>query len=160
MDALAAMACGHFCDYLTRFRAPFGGFYVAHLFTFLWHLDFGRATGATPDGRLAGEPLAYSLSPQQGRDREGLTAMMSSLARIPHEKAAGSSSAIIELDPSLVQEEGVLADILAAAIDMGIGQIAVQRHHRGAAGAGAARPRSTMAISPCASLAIPASSAC
>jgi len=123
VDALAAMAAAHFCDYLTRFRAPFGGFYVAHLFTFLWHLDFGRATGATPDGRRAGEPLAYSLSPQQGRDRQGLTAMMSSLARIPHEKAAGSSSAIIEIDPSLVHDEGVFADILAAAIEMGIGQM-------------------------------------
>jgi hypothetical protein len=46
---------------------------------------------------------------------EGLTAMMSSLARIPHEKAAGSSSAIIEIDPLLVHDEDVFADILAAA---------------------------------------------
>ena len=126
VDELAAEVTAHFCDYLDRFRAPFGGFYAVHLFTFVWHLSFGQLTGATPDGRRVGEPLAYSLSPQQGRDREGLTAMMNSLARIPHHKAAGSSSAILEIDPSMLDgDRGAdrLADILATGIDLGIGQM-------------------------------------
>ena len=126
VDELAAAAVAHFCDHLDQFRAPFGGFYAVHLFTFVYHLSFGQHTGATPDGRRAGEPLAYSLSPQQGRDREGLTAMMNSLARIPHHKAAGSSSAILEIDPDMLDgEQGVerLADIIATGIDLGIGQM-------------------------------------
>ena len=49
--------------------------------------------GATPDGRLAGEPLAYSLSANQGRDTCGVTAMINSLARLPHNRAAGASAA-------------------------------------------------------------------
>jgi len=126
VDGLAADVAAHFCDYLREFRAPFGGFYAAHLFTFVWHIDHGKHTGATPDGRRAGEPLAYSLSPQQGRDVTSLTAMMKSLARIPHCKAAGSSSAIIEIDPSNFHGEAgekLMADIIRSGIDMGIGQM-------------------------------------
>ena len=126
VDGLAAEIAEHFCDCLDRHRAPFGGFYAAQLFTFLWHLDFGRQTGATPDGRRAGEPLAYSLSPMQGRDAEGLTAMMNSLARIPHSRAAGSTSAIIEIDPTnFAGEEGIdrLAGVIRTGIDIGIGQM-------------------------------------
>jgi len=125
-DALAAEAATHFCDCLRQFRAPFGGFYAVHLFTFVWHISHGKLTGATPDGRRAGEPLAYSLSPQQGRDTTSLTAMLNSLARIPHHKAAAGSSAIIELDQSSFHGETgekLLADIIRSGIDMGIGQM-------------------------------------
>ena len=123
---IRCIVAGHFCDCLDRYRAPFGGFYAGQLFTFLWHLDFGRLTAALPDGRRAGEPLAYSLSPMQGRDAAGLTAMMKSLSRIPHHKAAGSSSAIIEIDPANFQGEAGeqrLADVIRTGIDIGVGQM-------------------------------------
>jgi len=126
VDRFTADVAAHFCDCLDRYRAPFGGFYAGQLFTFLWHLDFGRLTAALPDGRRAGEPLAYSLSPMQGRDAKGLTAMMKSLSRIPHHKAAGSSSAIIEIDPANFQGEAGeqrLADIIRTGVDIGVGQM-------------------------------------
>ena len=48
------------------------------------HVEFGRVTGATPDGREGGAPLADSLGAAQGRDRRGVTALLNSVAKLPH----------------------------------------------------------------------------
>jgi formate C-acetyltransferase len=96
------------------------------LFSFVWHVNpCGNATGALPDGRRAGEPLAYSVSASQGRDRRGLTALMNSLAKIPHHLAAASTSAIIELSPSFCRAEGrgKVLSAIQAAIGRGVGQM-------------------------------------
>ena len=79
------------------------------------------------DGRRAGEPLAYSLSPVQGRDREGFTAVVNSLSRIPHHLAAASSSAILEAHPQLLAGAGKQAfvDLIRTAIDRGVGQMQI-----------------------------------
>jgi formate C-acetyltransferase len=50
----------------------------------------GQQVGASPDGRLAFEPLADSVGPVQGRDRKGPTAMLRSVARLPLHLAAGT----------------------------------------------------------------------
>lgn len=124
-DGYAARVTRHYCELLGSYRTPSGGTFFCHLFTFTLMLPYGKLTGASPDGRLAGEPLAYSLSPVQGRDREGLTAVVSSLARLPHHLAAASGSAILEADPTLLQGEGrkAFTDLLVTAIDQGVGQL-------------------------------------
>ncbi|MBT3273645.1 MAG: hypothetical protein HN368_10850 [Spirochaetales bacterium] len=126
VDQLAARVAGDFIDLMDRKRSPLGGRYFVHLFTWRLNIDFGKAVGATPDGRLAREPLSYSLSAHQGRDKSGVTAMLKSLSRLPHSKAAGASAAIIDLDPQLISgESGVelLQQLVAAAIEMGVGQL-------------------------------------
>jgi formate C-acetyltransferase len=42
----------------------------------------GTTTGATPDGRLKGEALSVNLGPSAGTDRNGLTAMLNSVAKL------------------------------------------------------------------------------
>jgi len=126
VDHIAARIANHFIDLMDTMRSPLDGRYFVHLFSFLWNIDFGKGVGATPDGRKAGEPLAYSVSPQQGRDRQGVTAMLNSLARLPHKRAAGSSAAIIEIDPLLVEGDSgakIMSDLIQAAIVMGVGQM-------------------------------------
>jgi formate C-acetyltransferase len=61
----------------------------------------------------------------QGRDERGLTAVLNSLTRIPHHLAAGSSSAIIEIDPALFEPAYLdrMVDIVATAIERGVGQL-------------------------------------
>jgi formate C-acetyltransferase len=111
---------------MDRMQSPLNGRYFVHLFSFLCNIDFGKGVGATPDGRLAGEPLAYSLSANQGRDMRGVTAMLNSLARLPHNQAAGASAAIIEIDPVLVEGEAgiqTLTHLIETAMRMGIGQL-------------------------------------
>jgi len=126
VDAIAARAANDFISLMDRHRSPLGGRYFVHLFSFLANIEFGKLTGATPDGRRAGEPLAYSLSAQQGRDQQGVTAMLKSLARLPHNRAAGASAAIVDLDPKLVAgDDGVarLAQLIRSAVKLGVGQL-------------------------------------
>ena len=126
VDRIAADIDHHFIDILDRARSPLNGRYVAHLFSFVLNLGYGMGLGATPDGRKRGEPLAYSLSAQQGRDQEGVTAMLNSLAKLPHNRAGGASAAIVDIDPKLVEgEDGIqrLSQILRSAMAMNIGQL-------------------------------------
>ena len=126
VDLLAKRVDDHFIALMDTMRSPLNGRYFVHLFSFLCNLHFGKCLGATPDGRKGGEPVAYSLSAQQGRDERGATAMLKSLARLPHNQAAGASAAIIELDPAVVEgEAGVerLTTLIRAALAMDIGQL-------------------------------------
>ena len=126
VDELAAAVARHYCETMHNLRTIRGGRFHAHLFSFVWHINpCGKGTGALPDGRRAGEPLAYSLSPMQGRDFQGLSAVLNSLARIPHHLAAASSSAIIEIDPKLVEGDGRdrFAQAVRTALDNGVGQL-------------------------------------
>ena len=126
VDQWVARAARHYCDHMATYTSPHGGSYHAHLFSFVWHLDpCGRTTNATPDGRRAGDPLAYSVSPMQGRDKEGLTAVMRSLMELPHEHAAGSSSAIIEVSPSALTGNALdrMLEVVETAIAQGVGQM-------------------------------------
>jgi pyruvate-formate lyase len=126
VDGIARRVDEDFIALMDRMQSPLGGRYFVHLFSFLNNVPFGKAVGATPDGRRAKEPLAYSLSAHQGRDLKGITAMLNSLARLPHHKAAGASAAIVEINPTLVEgAEGPrrLAQIIQSAIAMGIGQL-------------------------------------
>lgn len=127
-DRYAADLARQYCELLNRYQTPSGGGFHVHLFTFTLMLSHGQLTGASPDGRRAGEPLAYSLSPTQGRDREGFTAVLNSLARIPHHLVAASSSAILEAHPSLLAGETgheTFTDLLATAVAQGVGQMQI-----------------------------------
>ncbi|MDR1588049.1 MAG: hypothetical protein LBS57_11385 [Treponema sp.] len=49
----------------------------------------GRWVGATPDGRKSGMPMANANNPAPGSDKNGLTAMLNSIVKIPHNNHAG-----------------------------------------------------------------------
>jgi len=75
------------------------------------HIEFGRMTGATPDGRRDGEPLADSAGPAQGRDRCGVTAMMNSVAKLPHYLLPTATTLNVKLDPRLLRSDAGLAKV-------------------------------------------------
>lgn len=126
VDNIAAQVDNHFIDLMDKARSSLDGKYFVHLFSFILNLSFGHGLGATPDGRKSGEPLAYSLSAQQGRDQEGITAMLKSLSKLPHDRAAGASAAIIDIHPDFINGENgieLLTKLLYSAIDLGVGQL-------------------------------------
>ena len=126
VDLIARRVCDNFIDLMDRMESPLGGRYFVHLFSFHVNIVLGSVTGATPDGRLASEPMAYSLSAHQGRDEKGVTAMLKSLSRMPHNRAAGASAAIVDLTPKLVEGEAGLrrlVSIIKAALSIGVGQL-------------------------------------
>nr|WP_315988520.1 glycine radical domain-containing protein [Desulforamulus aquiferis] len=54
------------------------------------HVYFGSVTGATPNGRIAGKPLSEGISPEQGSDRRGPTAVIKSAAKMDHLRTGGT----------------------------------------------------------------------
>jgi len=67
-----------------------GGCYRINLLPTTVHIYFGKVVGATPDGRKAGEPLSEGVSPVQGADRKGPTAVIKSVAKIDHARTGGT----------------------------------------------------------------------
>jgi trans-4-hydroxy-L-proline dehydratase len=51
---------------------------------------FGSVMGASPDGRKAGVPLSEGISPVQGSDRNGPTAVVKSAAKMDHSRTGGT----------------------------------------------------------------------
>jgi formate C-acetyltransferase len=54
------------------------------------HVYFGSVTGATPDGRKAWQPLSEGISPFQGADTKGPTAVLKSASKIDHLRTGGT----------------------------------------------------------------------
>ena len=67
-----------------------GGRYRVEMLPTTSHVYFGSVTGAMPDGRKAGLPLSEGISPVQGADRRGPTAVVKSAARMDHVKTGGT----------------------------------------------------------------------
>jgi formate C-acetyltransferase len=67
-----------------------GGQFRINLLPTTCHVYFGSVIGATPDGREAFEPLSEGISPVQGADRNGPTAVLKSAAKIDHLRTGGT----------------------------------------------------------------------
>ncbi|PIU91105.1 MAG: hypothetical protein COY42_29135 [Armatimonadetes bacterium CG_4_10_14_0_8_um_filter_66_14] len=75
--------------------------------------QFGRVTGATPDGRRAGETLADSLGAAQGRDRRGVTGLLNSVAKLPHQLLPTATTLNVKLDPKLLDTDAGIGNVAA-----------------------------------------------
>lgn len=67
-----------------------GGHYRINLLPTTCHIYFGSVTGATPDGRKAWTPLSEGISPVQGADRHGPTAVLKSAGKLDHIRTGGT----------------------------------------------------------------------
>ena len=79
-----------------------GGRFVAGAHSSRRFVDFGKLTGATPDGRLAGEELSKNLSPSPGADTEGVTALVNTIAAIDPSDVPMDMPLDVMLHPSSV----------------------------------------------------------
>ena len=84
-----------------------GGTYRLEMLPTTCHVYFGSVLGATPDGRHAGQPVSEGISPVQGSDRQGPTAVLKSAAKMDHVKTGGTLLNM-KFNPSLVAgDEGI-----------------------------------------------------
>ncbi|HVO36126.1 MAG TPA: pyruvate formate lyase family protein, partial [Gemmatimonadales bacterium] len=67
-----------------------GGQYHVNWLPTTVHVYFGSVTGALPDGRRGGTPVSEGVSPVQGADRLGPTAVMQSVAKMDHVRTGGT----------------------------------------------------------------------
>lgn len=84
-----------------------GGHFRINLLPTTCHVYFGSVIGATADGRLAGEPLSEGISPVQGADRNGPTAVLKSAAKIDHLRTGGTLLNQKFTPQLLADEEGI-----------------------------------------------------
>lgn len=89
-DALLVDVFNAFFDAVDGRPNTKGGAYRVNYLSTTCHVYFGSCTGATPDGRRAGEPLSDGISPVQGADRRGPTAVVRSAARMDHVRTGGT----------------------------------------------------------------------
>jgi formate C-acetyltransferase len=86
-----------------------GGVYRIDLLPTTCHVYFGEITGALPDGRKAGIPFSEGISPVQGADTCGPTAVLKSAAKIDHLKTGGTLLNQKFLPELLKDEKGIQA---------------------------------------------------
>ena len=120
-DEHAAFAARCFAESVTRCTGPRGGF-SAGLYPVTTNIMFGSVTKATPDGRLAGEPLADGIAPVQGFDKNGPTAVIASVAAIPQDMFANGTLMNLKFHPNALNgDEGVqkLSELMKTYFEMG-----------------------------------------
>ena len=103
VDQLAREVGNSYAKPLERYRNPRGGQYQAGLYPVSANVPLGRQTGATPDGRLAGTPVADGVSPAQGRDANGPTAAALSVSKLDHLVASNGTLYNQKFHPSALE---------------------------------------------------------
>jgi len=89
-DAQAVSVFEFFYDAVNGRPTPRGGTHRINMLPTTSHVYFGNVTGATPDGRKAWVPLSEGISPFQGVDRQGPTAVIKSASKIDHLRTGGT----------------------------------------------------------------------
>jgi len=89
-DKLAVRVFNSFYKAITGRKTFRGGVFRINMLPTTSHVYFGSKIGAMPDGRLAHEPLSEGISPVQGADRNGPTAVILSAAKIDQIKTGGT----------------------------------------------------------------------
>ena len=112
-DALAKHIADHYCGFVHTFTNARGGPVQAALFTLTYQWTMGQTTGALPDGRRACSGLAPGVGAMSGRDLNGVTALMRSVAKIDFTETPNGSVLDVMLHPTSVQGEAGLDAMVA-----------------------------------------------
>lgn len=94
---------------LLQYRNPRGGIFQAGLYPVSANVPLGFTSGASPDGRLARQPVADGVSPSQGRDVNGPTAAANSVSMLDHGIASNGTLYNQKFHPTaLAGQEGLI----------------------------------------------------
>lgn len=110
-DAILRSVFDAFFDEINGRPNTKGGCYRVNYLSTTCHVYFGAVTGATPDGRRAGMPHSDGISPSQGADLLGPTAVIRSAAKMDHVRTGGTLLNQ-KFTPQLVQGEDGIGHLL------------------------------------------------
>ena len=100
-------------DVAYTYKNPRGGMFQAGLYPVSANVPLGAQTGATPDGRLAGRPVADGVSPSAGKDVHGPTAAANSVSRLDHYIASNGTLFNQKFHPSALSGRAGLENFVA-----------------------------------------------
>jgi formate C-acetyltransferase len=128
VNALFAEVAGGWCSAIEGHKNRFGGPILPGFLGWTIWIGFGEQTPATPDGRLAGVPLANSLMPCTGVDLKGGPAVLLSASELDHSRGLGGMTFNLRFGANTVAtDEGVdrLKAFVEAGFDLGTYQIQI-----------------------------------
>ena len=113
VDAFARDVAYTYTRPLEKYKNPRGGTFQAGLYPVSANVPLGAQTGATPDGRLAGKPVADGVSPSAGKDTHGPTATANSVAKLDHYIASNGTLFNQKFHPSALSGRTGLENFVA-----------------------------------------------
>jgi formate C-acetyltransferase len=112
VDDIAVKAYEIYMDVLEPYRnarygrGPIGCQIYPCTVTISSNVPAGHATGATPDGRKAGVPVAEGCSPHSGSDKKGPSAVLKSVSKYPTHRVTGGQLLNIKFAPTMLEKPG------------------------------------------------------
>jgi choline trimethylamine-lyase len=102
-DRYARLVAELFCQEVARHSNARNGAYLPGFLSMTNHKGFGKFVGALPSGRRALETLANGISPSDGRDKNGPTAYLKSVARVDYIQATNGVAVNLKFNPEYLK---------------------------------------------------------
>ncbi len=117
-DEIAVWLLKTFLDMIKKRHTYRDSEATTSILTITSNVVYGKATGAMPDGRVAGAPLSPGANPSYGAEKSGLLASLNSLTKLPYEWALDGISNTQTISPdALGHEEGERVTNLVNVLD-------------------------------------------
>jgi formate C-acetyltransferase len=116
-DDIAVDLCRRMIEKIRRYPAYRDARHTQSVLTITSNVVYGKQTGASPDGRPAGQPFAPGANPSNGADQRGALAAMMSVARLSYDDCEDGISLTLSMLPNSLGSEDDRTRLMADSMD-------------------------------------------